>query len=388
MTKSEPRAFLVPSGYNFRAVLAFCRALRAVGQRPAIIACTEADPVFKTDFAGDVVFTRPSHTLKLDEFIVASQAAGARAGVTRTVLAPASEFLVRWALRNRAALATAGCDLPLPSEEIYLRVTEKGRFTEFCRDLGLPVPVELPEPVLPCVAKPKENLSLEGRSLYPWLLREPADVARFRAANWAADFFFQEWVSGRSFYLLLHVPQSGLVTAYSQENLAQQAGGKSVVFARAAKLHEMPVATQWTQALQAGGFFGLVMIELRQRGSDYVLIEANPRLWGPLQLCVDGCPALVRNYIAEHTRRPTPMKTEPAAGGVPHYVWRGGLAAATAPDWHEGAPRFRRLSLWRHVFSDVYLRPDSWHYFLAENSPAAATAPMRSPGKVAMPAAL
>lgn len=360
--------FLVPSGYNFRAVLAFCRALRQAGQAPAVIACTGEDPIFRTNFASNVVFTRSSLQLDVADFAAAASAVRAQPGAARCVLAPASEFLVRWALRHRAALAAAGCDLPLPDEATYLRVSDKESFTAFCRERGLPVPVELSSPPqLPCVAKPRWNVAPDGSSLYPWLLRTPDDLTRFTAEARTGDFFFQEWVEGRSFYLLLHLPKDGVTTRYSQENLAQQPGGKSILLARAARMHVTAEVARWEAALRAAGFHGLVMLELRQRGAEFVLIEANPRLWGPLQLCVDGCPALLQHYIAEHTGHALP-----AASAVPerrsaNYLWSGGLPSSGRPVWHGTAPLLPRLTLLRHAASDVYLRADSWRQFLHEH---------------------
>lgn len=365
----ERRAFLVPSGYNFRAVVAFCRALRKSGHRPALIACTDTDPVFRTDFADDVVFTRPTRALNIREFARAVAAVQRRGDAERCVLAPTSEFLVRWAYQNRDELARAGCDLPLPNESVYLTVTEKSAFTKFARDRGLPVPKEYrrgkPFP-LPAVAKPRWNVSPDGRSLYPWLLRTADDLERFKREERADHFFMQEWVDGRSYYLLFHLPTDGVPTIYSQENLAQQPGGKSIVLARAALLHETAQAEIWADALRAAGFCGLAMIEVRQRGSEYVLIEANPRLWGPLQLCVDGCPSLLMNYIAEHTRVTPPAGACKRGAKRPYYLWYGGVAPDVALDWHGETPRRSALQFVRHLGSDVYFRRDTWRYFCAE----------------------
>lgn len=372
------KIFLVPSGYNFRAVLAFCRALEQAGHTPAIVACTAEDPVFRTRFARTVVFTRKGRSLEVGDFAAAAAAARGESGAARCVLAPASEYFVRWALRHREALAVAGCELPLPDEAAYLRVTDKASFTAFCRARGLPVPGELGAPTsLPCVAKPRWNVAPDGRSLYPWLLRTPEDRAKFAAGARAGDFFFQEWIEGRSFYLHFHLPREGSATVYSQENLAQQPGGKSVLLARSALLHATPEAVRWEAALRAAGFHGVVMLELRQRRGEYVLIEANPRLWGPLQLCVDGCPALLRGYIEAHVGvSPSARPARAPRSGVT-YLWSGGLPAGAAV-WHVPAPRFPGLTLLRHGGADVYLRADAWRQFFHEHLPAktAATRPL------------
>lgn len=371
------KTFLVPSGYNFRAVLAFCRALEQAGHAPAVVACTDDDPIFRTRFAGAVVFTRTGRTLNVDDFAEASAAARSRSGASRCVLAPASEFLVRWALQHCEKLAAAHCDLPLPDKATYLRVTDKASFTTFCQARGLPVPRELASAAhLPCVAKPRWNVAPDGTSLYPWLLRTREDRLRFERETQPEHFFFQEWVEGRSVYLFFHLPREGRATMFSQENLAQQPGGKSVLLARAARLHEdVREVAFWEDALRAAGFHGVVMLELRQRDDgECVLIEANPRLWGPLQLCVDACPSLLRGYIEEHLgRSPTARAVGPTR---PHaaYLWSGGFAAGE-PVWHGKTQQRTWLARLRHGAADVYLRADSWRQFLHEHRFSRAVAP-------------
>lgn len=383
------RVFLVPSGYNFRAVLAFCRALQDAGHTPAVVACTTSDPIFNTRFASNVVFTRTSRTLELDDFARAARAACGLSRADRCVLAPTSEFFVRWAYRNRAGLEDVGCDLPLPAESAYLTVTDKAAFTRFARERGLAVPAEIPSAAalrLPAVAKPRQNVSPDGRSLYPWLLRTAADLERFSAQEHTEDFFFQEWIEGRSFYLLFHLPQHGAATVYSQENLAQQPGGKSIVLARGARLHETAEADRWADALRAAGFHGLVMVELRQRDSEYVLIEANPRLWGPLQLCLEGCPALLMNYIAEQTGLSAGTAEIRPGTNHPYYLWLGGVSHGVAADWHGEVPAFPRLRLLSHLGADVYFRRDSWRHFFAERRRPSAAPAARELRPVPVPA--
>lgn len=374
------KIFLVPSGYNFRAVLAFCRALEQAGHTPAVVACTKDDPIFRTRFRDAVVFTRANRSLEVADFTAAATAARKRTGATQCVLAPASEYMVRWALQQRDALAAAHCELPLPDEATYLRVTDKGSFTVFCHERGLPVPGELATGAhLPCVAKPRWNVAPDGTSLYPWLLRTREDLLRFERETQPEHFFFQEWVEGRSLYLLFHLPRRGRATVFSQENLAQQPGGKSVLLARAARLHEdAREVAFWEDALRATGFYGVAMLELRQRDDgECVLIEANPRLWGPLQLCVDACPPLLRGYVEEHLGRSPAARPAGAIRTRAAYLWSGGFAAGE-PVWHGAAPRRGWLARLRHAADDVYLRADSWRQFMHEHRRASHTDAGRS----------
>src|SRR5690606_28310251 len=96
---------------------------------------------------------------------------------------------------------------------------------------------------LPLVAKPKTNVSADGCSLYPQLLLTRDELERFQAASDELEYFFQEFVRGDSVYLLFYIPRSGAdAIVWSQRNLLQQPGGKSMICASPATLHETEFA--------------------------------------------------------------------------------------------------------------------------------------------------
>jgi len=376
--REAARVFLVPSGENFRAVLAFCRALRRAGLEPAIVASSSDDPIFRTAYARHVVEVRTRRELALDDLAPAVRAALVRTGAPRCVLAPTSAAVVRWALLYRAGLARMGCDLPLPYESIHHRVADAAELAAFCRQRGVNVPRDLgAEPSLPCVARPRRD----GNGFNARLLRTPAELARFRAGHArSGDFIFEEPIEGASFSLLFHLPRTGEATVYSQENLARQRESGAAVLARAATLHRLAEAQRWENLLRAAGFDGLVQIELLRRGDDYVLMSATPQFWDSLQLCVDGCPALLMNYIAEHAGVIVPVAARRPAVRTPRYAWTTGML-------HGAAPRAAWLRLSHHWRADVFLRRDSWRQFVAECfSRLPVTPPRANPADIVAPA--
>lgn len=87
-------------------------------------------------------------------------------------------------------------------------------------------------------------------------------LAAFRRSENAADFYFEEFVVGPSFYLLLMtvVPRPGdcLVAAEPGAAVRRQVhrAGSS------AQLHHDPLAARFVDLLQGLGFWGLAMIEV------------------------------------------------------------------------------------------------------------------------------
>lgn len=374
MPPSRPDAFLVFTGYNLRGVIAFCRALKRDGRRFAIIACTNTDPIFRTSLRNQVIATREHRSLEFSDIERCIRNVQTIKECTLWYIAPSSEFLVRWCLDRREDLLALGCELPLPDRDIYLAVSDKRPFAHHCRSRGLATPMEgnSPEEIgLPCVAKPIVNVTSDGRSLYPWLLHTPLDVTNFRKAAKADEFFFQEWIEGQSIYLLVHLDRFGKATCFSQRNLAQQPGGKSVVLAQASAHHLTTEASYWIDALRATGFFGIAMIELRIRaGGQWVLIETNPRLWGPLQLVVDAKPMLLDTYFETLLGPSTKRQSKRPNNRAQWYLWYGGARSIWNRGeelvWHIPRPSHLRWLLLRLLPHDVYFRWDTWRYFFSE----------------------
>ena len=247
------------------------------------------------------------------------------------VFIPSTEYLNRFLLKNRLELEAHGILVPLVSSELYDKLSNKHAFSEICEIAGLPVPREIDASgnlKFPVVAKPKEYLS-DSKQIKPYVISNREEFDRFLNREELRDFFIQEYVDGRSFYLLFYFSQNGEVKSYSQENTLQQAGGGSIIQAYSSDIHLDDIAFAYIELLQGLGFFGLVMIELRKRGDEYFMIEANPRMWGPMQLVVDsGAPILEAFFDDIGVKQPfTRCEYAGPMDDKASYYWSGGLLA-------------------------------------------------------------
>lgn len=371
MKTDAEKTWVVFGGGNDRAVIAFLRALRLCGERSCIVARTDGDRLLRSDFRCDVAWVRPTHELSLDVFSRCVDRVRARAGSRTLVVLPSSEYLNTFLLEHRPEIEGMGCELPLVDASLYMQLTQKRSAIQFFSAAGLSAPGEIDLSMSagqPVVAKPRRNVSATGESLYPHLLHDSAQLESFLGRYDADDYFFQEFVSGESHYLLFHVSreQAGSFV-WSHRNLLQQPGGKSMLLAEPSTFHESGTASRIVQALRDAGFHGLGMVEVIRTPERDVFIEMNPRIWGPLQFCLDQGQVLPQAFIGEvlhgepmryiHRRQRSRRK---------RYFWLGGLletlGAGLDPTWH-AAKSSITLTMARNLACDVYLRRDSWRCF-------------------------
>lgn len=267
-----------------------------------------------------------------------------------------------------------GCEIPLVEASTYFRLTEKRSATDFFSAAGLAAPREMHAETIcepPVVAKPFFNISEMGRSLYPHLLDTRARIETFLATHDPKDYFFQEYVHGDSLYLLFHLSRTGEHDfVWSQRNLLQQPDGKSMLLAEPSGFHRSDAAGKILRALRDAGFHGLGMVEVIRTPEREVFIEMNPRIWGPVQFCLDQQQPLLQAFIGE-TLHDDPMRY---TGRRPRlrrgrYFWLGGLLetlrAGRTPTWHAARRPLFSVIL-RNLFCDVYLRKDSWRCFVQD----------------------
>ncbi|HEX5314674.1 MAG TPA: hypothetical protein VFX38_07220 [Gammaproteobacteria bacterium] len=366
-------AFLVFSGSNDRAVLAFLRVLERCGERPCIVAWTAGDRVFRSRYRRYVVHTRESNVLDEEHFERCIEAVRRNSGTREFVVLPSSEYLNTFLLNHRGAVEAMGCRVPLVSRETYFQLTDKESAARMFAAGGYCIPAEYVSPRelrFPLVAKPRRNLGSGGRLLYPQFVGSAADFSRFQSRFDAPDFFFQEHVCGESFYLLFHLSRSSKTdVVYSQHNLLQQPGGKSILVAAGANLHETEFGRSTVEFLRKLGFHGLGMIEFIQRDGEMVFIEMNPRIWGPSQLCADDSIPMLESFIGEQLDRDAGRYVSRSRRSSLRrsYVWLGGimqsLCRARLPVRLGNQPVWPTL-IAHGLRDDVYLRRDSWRCFL------------------------
>lgn len=359
---------LIFSGYNERAVVALCRELAALDKPFSIIAAGAGDPILRTAYRSSVEATRAVEALDAEDLDRCLRRVQARHPTGRWVIAPTSEFLNQHVLANRAWFASRQCEIPLVDASCYARVTNKASFRALCEEAGIAVPplVDPGAGVFPFVAKPRVNILPGGRSLYPALVYSADDWARQRAGLGSLDdYYYEALLGGPSYYLLYYLPAdpAAPVFSWSQRNLLQQPGGKSMVLAVSDTLHMAPISQRVIDMLRGTNFHGLAMVEVIRHRDEYVAIELNPRLWGPLQLVRNAGSHLVRAFI-EDAIDGCVTGADPAAGHPASYLWLGGLRAGMT--WHGPRPRFPWLWLTSRLGGDVYFQRDTMGLFIDE----------------------
>jgi len=359
---------LIFSGYNERAIVALCRELTAIGEPFSIIAAGGRDAIFRTTYRTHVDAIRTVTTLDHDDLDRCIRRVQLKHPADRYVIAPSSEFLDQHVLTHRDWFLERRCEIPLVDAACYARVTNKWSFRTLCEQAGIAVPSLVDPESGPCpvVAKPRVNITAHGRSLYPILIRSAAEWAAARAEIESFnDYYFEALIEGPSHYLLYYLPRdpSAPVFSWSQRNLLQQPGGKSMLLARSDTLHTTTTSDRIVAMLRREAFHGLAMIELIRSGTEYVAIELNPRLWGPMQLLRNAGSHLLRAFVedAVHGRITT---ADPTAGHPASYLWLGGVCQGMVR--HQPRPRFPSLALSRQLAVDVYLKPDTLGMFVNE----------------------
>jgi hypothetical protein len=362
------------TGYNTRAVVAFCRFLKLRGLQAHLIARDVADPIFLTDFRDWVFLIRDSADMQIAKCLEYFSAVKNDISCANLLVLPTSEYLNRFFLAHRPEIRQVGVDIPLVDIRLYRDISDKYSFRTICRSNGLNTPKALAggEKSFPFVAKKTSYESGSGLRAKPYLIFNDADYQVFCRDEPAGGFFFEEYVSGDSHYLLYHISKSGSVLGYSQKNLIQQADGKSIIAACSSDAHTCAIGEQYANLLVSLGFHGLVMIEVRKSSGQYFMIEANPRFWGPLQFVVDNYPGLLEQFLRDQgiqfaSSGPAGTLTRMTPKG---YFWYGGYVgdklANRKPSFHGYSQEMMDDELHHWLASDVFLQEDTVRLFRAE----------------------
>ena len=338
-----------------------------------IIAKSDDDTILKTDYKAFVYAIRSEKLLvkaDLDQCIKVTTAA---TGFTDFVILPSSEFLNRFFLEHRAYYKNLNCCIPLVSSELYAKISDKYSFGEMCERYGLTIPKEfgkMENQTFPFVAKPRLYFaSGKAKTLQPYLIYSEGDWQEFLRNEERDSFYYQEFIDGCCFYLLYYLSFKQPDVVYSQKNLVQQAGGKSMIVAQSSDVHQLPIAAKYADMLKKEGFEGLIMIELKKKGDEYVMIEANPRLWGPSQLFVDAGVPIFESFIKDQgfeIKGPRFSEIKEVM-----YFWHGGIVEdrihGKVPVYHDYIPELLDENLEKLLLSEVYLREDTKDIFYNES---------------------
>lgn len=357
--------YVLFSGANERAVIACCRYFAQNNVSFSIIARPAGDKILLTTYKKNVECYRALDQLDVEDMLTQVERLKNTFPEKRLVFLPTSESVNRIVLEHRAKFESMGLIVPLCEEALYITLSDKSSFNALAQYNGIELPERIDSPSnshLPIVAKPISELSAScGKKLYPQLLFSQDHLSAFCHDYSADDFFFQRYVDGQSYYLLLFIDRHNVKVLW-QKNVLQQAEGKSIIAAHICQCPDEQFEYRAINMLQSVGFTGFIMIEMMRENEGSYLIEANPRLWGPFQLAIHNgfnpeWASLSGNYAETATK-------------TPYYFWLNGFLINQA----EGK-RARHFTRTQSYFSyvtrgEIYRHRDTCRLFIHECSQA------------------
>lgn len=286
------QGIVIFSGYNQRAIIAFLRTLEKNKiEDYYIIAASKSDPILVTTYKSHVIFIRDTNELNIEIITDVIDVLREKNELEKVLIAPSTEALNRFILAKREKLSEHHIEVPLVSKDLYEQISDKYSFGRMCEEDRIAVPGEIDFPEFytePFVAKPKKYFTSLNKIYSPEVIKSETEYKHFTTKFPVDEFYYQKYISGKSYYLLYYFDKSQNVHCLVQENIAQQPNGKSIVAAKLSKCKFNQVDSKFRKMFTRIGFTGLVMIELRISKDSQIMIEANPRFWGPSQLFVDA----------------------------------------------------------------------------------------------------
>lgn len=366
-----PRAVIAFTGFNQRASLSFIRVLKKSKTPFAIIAKDRNDSILLSDYKSNVAAVRDEARLDMEDMIKRIKIVKKKLKAKEYFIAPSSEALNRFLLEYRKDFLKEGCIVPLVEEEVYSLISDKSLFGKLCEDNNVITPKKLKNPAeFPFAAKPKFYFSASGRTLAPYIIQNEKDYADFLTKENESEFYYQEFIGGKSFYLLYYFKKDGSYISFSQQNFVQQHEGKSIIAAKGARFHQKPICEDFVKIFRSVNYFGLAMVEIKNyKGRNY-MIEANPRLWGPSQLFIDAGIKFFENYLNDFGFN---IKDDVSSRNLKNenfYFWFGGmmqtLCARKKLAFHAYSLKKLIYQMDKWLASDVYKRKDTIKIFLSE----------------------
>jgi len=363
---------LIFTGYNQRAVIAFIRTLSKNNIPFAIIAKSKDDTILQSSYKSSVYSIRKKKELDMVDIVNCIVETKKKNHANNFLIAPSTEALNRFIIDNRDKFEELNCYTPLAEKKIYELISDKYSFSELCVNNGIKVPAlykSFKDAKLPFVAKPIKYFSKKGEVNSPVLILSVKDKINFKTKYDAEDFFYQEFVTGKSLYLLYYFHRNGLLFKYSQENITQQPDGKSIIAAVNSKFHLNIESLKYEQLFRKINYNGFVMVEIKRQTTTNYMIEANPRFWGPSQLFVDSDKNFFEAYLHDYgilSELPDFSRRDKST----RYFWLGGMLNTYKdgknPVFHKGNEKDFLLELHKWIKSDIYKRKDTVNIFKSE----------------------
>jgi len=355
------------TGFNQRAVIAFLRSLAKNNVDCAIVAKSESDTIMLSKYRGSVCCVRRNNNLILSDILSIIEDIKKIKNADEYIIAPSTEGLNRFLLNNRASFGSE-IIIPIVDKSLYEIISDKYSFSSLCRNMNFCVPSEystIDNTKIPFVAKPKKYLDDNGKTYSPVLIFSKSEEQKFYEDHNSEDFYFQEYVCGDSYYLLYYFLSNGCAIRYSQQNIAQQPQGKSIVAAVSSRVHKEMIADDYESLFHKLGYRGFVMIELRKTDKEYYMIEANPRFWGPSQLFIDAGVDLFSAFLYDYGIIDKLPNFNDFADEA-RYFWHGGIISAGSQNVIVYSDDFDIGNIDGWILDDVYRRKDTMQIYETE----------------------
>lgn len=317
------------SGYNMRAVYAFIRTLEKQTIPYSIIASSDDDEIFQTAYKKHVSVIRHHKHLEVEDIVASIKAVQKKSDSKSYLIAPSTEALNRLLLEYKSVFDNLNCTIPLVDKKIYEEVSDKYSFGKLCLKYNILIPKEYSalNIQVPCVAKPKTYVSRYSKKIFkPILITNNNQLEDFMNNHHIDDFYYQEFLEGRSLYLLYYFYKDGMFMKFSQENFIQQSHGRSILAAKSAAYHMSEHSIPYENLFQTIGYTGLVMIEVKETKNSVYMIEANPRFWGPSQLFVDAEINFFEALLYDYGLLLTRPENNLVSNNVTSYFWDDGVS--------------------------------------------------------------
>jgi predicted ATP-grasp superfamily ATP-dependent carboligase len=322
------KTVLIYSGFNPRAIIAFLRFAKLHDISCAVVAKSNNDFLFHTDYRDKIIHVRTSTTLDANTILSHAKLARKKSNFEDVFVLPSTEYLNRVLINNKEILFKNGITFGLCEKELYEKISDKEAFTNLCRKHSIPVPPESPIPLttFPQVAKPKAYFEGANVAAKPIIIKKAEELNDFKSKYQINSFFYQAYIKGQCVYLLFYFEKDGTYSVYSQENFVQQPNGGSMLLAKSADFHEnMELVQPYVDLFLTEKFQGLVMVEVKIENGIPYMIEANPRLWGPSQLIIDANMDLFERFANDNNLTKNPINNIDKYLQNIIYFWKDGL---------------------------------------------------------------
>jgi predicted ATP-grasp superfamily ATP-dependent carboligase len=365
---------------NQRSALAVTRSLGRRGVRVIAADDTRRSLAGQSRFAAGT-FTYPPPRTDAGGFLDALAAACRRLRVD--VLYPMSDVTMRLVLEHEHRLSPVV--VPFGPFEAYEQLSDKWRFFELCRSLGLPMPVThfvqhaadldrvRTELRFPLVIKPCRSQLFDAGRWRHVTVRYADSFAELRSIAASVDYFgahpflLQEYIGGEH-QGIFALSDRGAPDAYFANRRLRDVPPAGGIVVLVESIPMNPKTREIARALLSHvGWHGVAMVECKVRHGVPYILEANARFWASTQLAVDcgvdypwllfqlatGRP--VDRPVRYHEHR----RLRDLLGDIEHYyMTKAGLALNR---YESPAERRRALAgFWRPVDRRTYYEKNRW----------------------------